>query len=71
VRGEYILGDSQDQEYMAFRQMVLFWREVKGSQTNTSLDDLLSKYEQDEEGGTFLKEEVISRYSDYPPYYKS
>ena len=64
---EYVLEDSQDQEYNAFVNAVLLWKEIRGSQTNEELDGLAALYDQ---GGSVLKDEVISRYSEYAPYYK-
>lgn len=66
---EYVLGDSIDQEYNAFKQMVLLWREVRGSQRIYALDTLLSYYTMDEAYGTdLLYSYVASAYAGYPPY---
>lgn len=70
VRGEDVLGDSQDQEFMAFKQEVLYWREIKGNQTNYTQDTRLALYEQDEATGYYLLQYVIAHYPSpgYPPY---
>ena len=68
VDSQMVLLDSQDQEYNAFKQAVLLWDEMHGSEVNNELDDLLAKYNQDKEGGSVLKQEVVSRYAKYEPY---
>ena len=69
VTDKTVLADSVDQEYKAFTQQVLFWKETKGVQTNSELDYILSEYESDQQLGTdLLYQDVASRYSGYAPY---
>ena len=69
VTDKVVLADSIDQEYKAFTQQVLFWKETKGAQTNSELDYILSEYESDQQLGTdLLYQDVASRYSGYAPY---
>lgn len=67
VSGSDVLLDSQDQEYIAFRQEILLWREIKGAQANDELDYEQYLYEQDEDGGSYLKEAIAAVYTN-PPY---
>ncbi|OGX23774.1 MAG: hypothetical protein A3J51_00690 [Omnitrophica WOR_2 bacterium RIFCSPHIGHO2_02_FULL_45_21] len=70
VTGEVILTDSIDQEYNAFTQEAIFWKEVKAAQANDVQDYILALYEQ---GGSVLYIEIALTYlafGDYPPYAK-
>ncbi|MDD2866088.1 MAG: hypothetical protein PHO59_02060 [Candidatus Omnitrophica bacterium] len=69
VTGEDVLSDSIQQEYLAFCQEALLWREIRGNETNAELDYVLSLYESDEELGTdLLYTAVAQTYAGYPLY---
>lgn len=69
VTGQMVLQDSVDQEFNAFTEEVILWKEIKGSQTSAELDPLLADYEADQLNGTdLLYQEVASRYQGYASY---
>ncbi len=69
VTGQQVLSDSIQQEYLAFCQEALLWREIRGSETNEELDYVLSLYESDEQWGTdLLYSAVAQAYAGYPIY---
>lgn len=71
VAGEDVLEDSIDQEYQAFQQEAVFWKEVKGSQSDPELDYILALYEEEQALGTDVLYQAIARtYVGYPPYAK-
>lgn len=55
--------DSIDQEYNAFAATAQVWQEVRGSETNASLDSILSSYSQ---GESFFKNQIRTAYADQP-----
>lgn len=57
--GEEFLMDSIDQEYNAFVQEILLWKEIGIGQYSSEQEDLAKLYEQ---GGTGLWDEVTARY---------
>lgn len=69
VGGTQYLNDTVQQEYNTFKQEVLLWQEIHGSERSTEYDNLLTKYNNDLANGTTeFYDEVASRYPTLEAY---